>query len=106
MPVVTYIDHKGNAVEADVPSGTTVMEGAVNNGIEGIIAECGGACVCSTCHCMVEENWREITGAPNEDEDMMLEAVSERSEGSRLSCQLVVTDEMDGLVVKLPESQY
>ena len=106
MPTVTYIDHKGNAFEADVPVGSTVMEGALNNGIEGIIAECGGACVCATCHCMVEENWVEKAGAPGDDEEMMLEAVSERKETSRLSCQLVMTEEMDGLVVNLPESQY
>lgn len=106
MPLVTYIDHKGNAFEADVPAGSSAMQGAVDNMIDGILAECGGACVCATCHVYVDDAWVEKTGTPSEDEDMMLEAASQRQENSRLSCQIVVTDEMDGLVLRMPESQY
>ena len=106
MPLVTYIDHKGNAFEADVPAGSSAMQGAVDNMIDGILAECGGACVCATCHVYVDDAWVEKTGTPSEDEDMMLEAASQRQENSRLSCQIVVTDEMDGLVLRIPESQY
>ena len=106
MPLVTYVDHKGNAYEDDVPAGTSAMEGAVNNMIDGIVAECGGACVCATCHVIVDDAWVEKTGKPSDDEDMMLEAAPERQEKSRLSCQLIVTDDMDGLVLHMPESQY
>lgn len=106
MPVVNYVDHEGKAIEANVPSGTSAMEGAVNNMIDGIIAECGGACVCATCHVIVDDAWVEKTGKASDDENMMLEAASERQENSRLSCQLIVTDEMDGLVLHMPESQY
>lgn len=106
MPLVTYVDHKGNAFEANVPAGNTAMQGAVDNMIDGILAECGGSCVCATCHVMVDDAWVEKTGSRSGDEDIMLEAVSGREENSRLSCQIIVTDEMDGLVLRMPESQY
>lgn len=106
MPLITFIEHNGNAYEADIPVGDSVMEGALNNGIDGIIAECGGACVCATCHCIVDDAWVAKSGKASEDEEMMLEAVSEQKENSRLSCQMIVTEEMDGLVVHLPKSQY
>lgn len=106
MPLVTYVDHKGNAFEANVPAGSTAMQGAVDNMIDGILAECGGSCVCATCHVMVDDAWVEKTGSRSEDEEIMLEAVSGREENSRLSCQIIVTDEMDGLVLRMPESQY
>lgn len=106
MPVVTYVDHQGHAYEAEVNVGQSAMEGAVNNGIDGIVAECGGACVCATCHVIVEDAWTELTGPASDDENMMLEASSERHKNSRLSCQLIVTEEMDGLVLNMPASQY
>lgn len=106
MPLVTYVDHSGNAFEAEVPVGNSAMQGAVDNMIDGIIAECGGACVCATCHVIVDDAWLEKTGAASDDENMMLEAAAERQENSRLSCQLIVTDAMDGLVLHMPESQY
>ena len=106
MPVIKYIEHNGNTHEADVPVGNSVMQGAIDNMVDGIIAECGGACICATCHCIVDDAWLEATGTRSADEDMMLEAVTERTENSRLSCQIEVTAEMDGLVVHLPQSQY
>lgn len=106
MPLITFIEHNGNAYEADIPVGNTLMQGAVDNMIDGIIAECGGACICSTCHCIVDNTWVAKTGSASVDEEMMLDAVSEREDNSRLSCQIVITEEMDGLVVRLPQSQY
>lgn len=106
MPLITFVEHNGNSYEADVPVGNSVMQGAVDNMIDGIVAECGGACVCATCHCIVDDAWLKTTGTPSADEEMMLEAASERQENSRLSCQMIVTEEMDGLIVHLPESQY
>jgi len=106
MPLIKYVLHNGDTYEADVPTGNSVMQGAVDNMIDGIVAECGGACICATCHCMVDTAWIGKTGSASSDEEMMLEAASGRQENSRLSCQLVVTEEMDGLVVHLPESQY
>ena len=100
MPLITYIDHQGNKTEVDVPAGDTLMNGAVDNGVEGIVADCGGACVCSTCHCYVDEAWLEKTGRPGEDEGLLLEMTSEVKENSRLSCQIVITDELDRLVVR------
>lgn len=106
MPLINYIDYEGNAFEADVVVGQTAMEGAVNRGIDGIIAECAGSCVCATCHVIVDDAWVAKTGEASEDEKMMLEAASEREENSRLSCQITITEEMDGLILKMPSSQY
>ncbi|KEQ16539.1 2Fe-2S iron-sulfur cluster-binding protein [Endozoicomonas numazuensis] len=106
MPIINYVTHDGNQFEADVDVGKTVMEGATENMIDGILAECGGACSCATCHCYVDEKWGQITGTADGIEKEMLEVVNEPKETSRLSCQMTVTDEMDGLVVHLPESQY
>ena len=106
MPVIKYIEHNGKTHEVDVPVGNSVMQGAIDNMVDAIIAECGGACICATCHCMVDDAWTSITGEASADEKMMLEAVTERTDNSRLSCQIEVTPEMDGLVVHLPQSQY
>jgi ferredoxin, 2Fe-2S len=106
MPVVTYISHDGASNEIEVASGTSVMQGAVDNMLDGILAECGGSCSCATCHCYVDAAWVDKVPAANEMEKDMLECVLEPQDNSRLSCQVIVTDELDGLVVKLPESQY
>ncbi len=106
MPLVNYVDHQGNAFEADVPVGGNAMQGAVDNMIDGILGECGGVCVCATCHVMVDDSWLEKTGSPTMDEGIMLEAVTGREENSRLSCQITITEEMDGLVLHMPKSQY
>lgn len=106
MPLIKYVDHSGNTHEEDVPVGNSVMQGAIDNMIDGIVAECGGACVCATCHVYVDDAWVAKTGTRSDDEDMMLDAAADRQKNSRLSCQIKVTDDLDGLVVHLPESQY
>ena len=106
MPSITYVHSDGSRDTIDVPIGTSVMRGAVLNSIDGIVAECGGEMMCATCHVYVDEAWRDRTPTQSDDERAMLEfTASERKPNSRLSCQLAVTPEMDGLVVYLPESQ-
>lgn len=105
MPTVTYISPDGDQQEVDVPVGNSVMEGAIDNGIDGILAECGGSCTCATCHVYVASEWLEKVGEPGEFETDLLEMVLDPEANSRLSCQVKVTPELDGLVVHLPESQ-
>jgi 2Fe-2S ferredoxin len=106
MPRVTYIEHDGAAHEVDVAVGHTVMEGAFQSGIEGIEAECGGACACATCHCYIDDAWVATFPAAKAEELEMLEfAKSEFRPNSRLACQLDVTAAHDGLIVRLPEQQ-
>jgi 2Fe-2S ferredoxin len=105
MPKITYIEHNGTQHTVEVPVGLTVMEGAVNNNVPGIDADCGGACACSTCHAYVSPDW--VARMPvREDMEMdMLDFAYEPNERSRLTCQVKVTAEMDGLVLQLPEKQ-
>jgi 2Fe-2S ferredoxin len=106
MALVTYVRHDGASFEVDVPPGTSVMQAAVDNMIDGIVGECGGSCSCATCHCYVDPAWVEKLPKPGGMEKDMLECVLEPKPNSRLSCQIVVTDALDGLVVHLPESQF
>lgn len=106
MPLVYYISADGNQYEADVPVGNTLMQGAVDNMIDGILGECGGAGACATCHCFVDENWIEKTGIALENEQEMVEAIPESNERSRLSCQIEMTPELEGIVLHLPTSQF
>src|SRR3954447_6099341 len=106
MPRVTYIDTAGKETVLGIDVGTRVMQAATLHGVDGIVAECGGSCMCATCHVYVREDQLAKTPAMGPDEDAMLEGTaSERKPNSRLSCQLVVSPEMDGLVVYLPETQ-
>jgi len=105
MAKITYIEFDGTPHEVEVPSGLSVMEGAIDNNISGIEAECGGACSCATCHVYVDPAWVEATGAPEHIEQDMLECAMDLEDTSRLSCQIKVSDELDGLVVRLPELQ-
>jgi 2Fe-2S ferredoxin len=106
MPRVTYISQDEKATTLDIAIGTSVMQAAVFNGIDGIVAECGGSCMCATCHVYIREDLLALTPPMQPDEDAMLEGTaSERRPNSRLSCQLVMSPEMDGLVVYLPETQ-
>ncbi len=106
MPKVTYMSPAGASHEVDVPVGTTVMQGAVKNGIDGIVAECGGVCMCSTCHVFVEESFLDKLPPAQDTEEAVLEiAAEERQPNSRLSCQIKMTDALDGLVVHLPKRQ-
>jgi 2Fe-2S ferredoxin len=106
MPRVTYISQDEKATTLDIPVGTSVMQAAVLHGVDGIVAECGGSCMCATCHVYVTDEQLAMLPPVEPDEDAMLEGTaSPRRPNSRLSCQLVVSPEMDGLVVHLPETQ-
>lgn len=107
MAIVTYVEHNGTEYKVDVPEGDSVMRGAVDNMVEGIVAECGGGLACATCHCYIDDAWIDRIDPPSEAESDMLESVSsERLPSSRLSCQVTVTSDLDGLVVRLPETQF
>lgn len=106
MPSITFIDHQGSKTTVKADSGSTVMQAATDNMIEGILAECGGACACATCHCYIDETWADKVGSADSSEAEMLEHTFEPKSTSRLSCQVTVTDDMDGLVVHLPAEQY
>jgi 2Fe-2S ferredoxin len=105
MPRVTYIEPDGTPREIEAANGTTVMETAVDNNVDGIVAECGGACSCATCHVYVDESWLEKLRPPDAQEDGMLDCVLDRRPNSRLSCQIELSDALDGLLVRVPESQ-
>lgn len=106
MALITFIDHNDQAFEVNATEGVSVMQAAVENGIDGIVAECGGACSCATCHVYVEEAWVEKTGQASDIEKDMLECVLEPAGNSRLCCQIEVTNDLDGLIVRMPASQY
>jgi len=106
MPTIIYVHPDATREEVEVPAGRSVMQGAVTNGIEGIVAECGGNAMCATCHVYVEEDQIALLPPMSEEEDALLDGTaSERKPTSRLSCQIPVTQELEGLVVQLPESQ-
>jgi 2Fe-2S ferredoxin len=105
MAKVTYIEFSGRERVVDVPIGKSVMEGATHNGVAGILADCGGSCSCATCHVYVDEAWMNKVPPKDEVEELMLDCVLARQLGSRLSCQIKVTDDLDGLVVRAPEKQ-
>jgi 2Fe-2S ferredoxin len=105
MVKITYIDSSDTARTVDAEVGATVMETAIKNDVPGIEAECGGACACATCHVYVEEPWREKTGGPSTMEEDMLDFGYDVRSNSRLSCQIKVTEALDGLVVRVPERQ-
>ena len=105
MPKITYKDKDGNSKTIEVEKGLTVMEGAIQNDIPGIDADCGGSMACSTCHVYVEEKWFNKLSKAEEAEVDMIDMAHEPKKNSRLSCQLIVTDELDGLVVTTPEKQ-
>ena len=106
MPQVTYIEHDGTEHRVEVEKGLSVMRGAVDNGVPGIDADCGGQCACATCHVFVDEAWSARTGSPDEQEESMLSFAATAQPNSRLSCQITVNGELDGLVVRLPEAQH
>ena len=105
MPKITYINSDAQANTIEVQNGLTVMEGAVQNDIQGIDADCGGGMACATCHVYVEENWFDKLPKKEEGEEDMLDMAFEPKKNSRLSCQLIVSDELDGLVVNIPSKQ-
>lgn len=105
MATITYIDISENEYVVDVENGSSVMEGAIANDVPGIDAECGGACACATCHVYVDPAWLSKVGEPASAETDIASFVTGYEPNSRLSCQIKVSDELEGLVVRLPESQ-
>lgn len=105
MPKVIFIQADGTSSEVSAISGDSVMETAIDNDVRGIVAECGGACSCATCHVYVDDEWLSKLPEPDALEDGMLDCVINRQPNSRLSCQIRVSDEIDGISVRIPESQ-
>ncbi|WP_273455128.1 2Fe-2S iron-sulfur cluster-binding protein [Nevskia ramosa] len=105
MRRVTFTEHDGRSQIIDAVDGQTLMQAATQNGVRGIIAECGGARVCGTCHCYIDEPWLNATGTACEDERMLLEFSENYRPNSRLSCQILVSAAIEGMVVHLPSSQ-
>jgi 2Fe-2S ferredoxin len=106
MPKIIYISHQGETTQIDVAVGDSVMEGAIQNGIDGIVAECGGSCLCATCHVYVDEKFLPLLPPIDDDQDAMLDSTAaDRLPNSRLSCQIKVRPDLDGLIVRMPETQ-
>ena len=105
MPKITYKDQKGNSKTINVENGLTVMEGAVQNNIPGIDADCGGGMACATCHVYVKEEWLDKLPKKEDGEEDMLDMAFEPKKNSRLSCQIIVSDELNGLSVHIPSKQ-
>jgi 2Fe-2S ferredoxin len=105
MAKIIYIEPDGTRRSVDVASGVSVMQGAVNNNVRGIIAECGGGCSCATCHVYLDDAWMDKAGKKSEGEADMLEAVVDLKPSSRLSCQIEMSDALDGLIVHMPAKQ-
>lgn len=106
MPRITYIEADGTEHVVEVPVGRTVMQGAVENAVPGILAECGGSCACGTCRVYVDEAWVSLCGEASDLEEATMEIRDDATPGKRLSCQMLVTEAEDGLVVRLPASQF
>jgi 2Fe-2S ferredoxin len=105
LPKITYIEHDGTVHTVEAEIGSTVMETALKNDIASIVAECGGGCTCATCLVHVDEAWSDIVGKPSEDEEYMLDGAFEVKPTSRLSCQIEITEKLDGLIVRTPSYQ-
>jgi 2Fe-2S ferredoxin len=106
MPKVTFVAHDGTRHEVQAEAGLSLMRAAVDNDVPGIDADCGGLCACATCHVFVDPAWAARLAPPSATEEEMLNFTAERREHSRLSCQIPVTDALDGIVVTMPEGQH
>ena len=106
MPQVKFVEHDGTEHVIDASNGDSIMITAINNLVPGIDADCGGECSCATCHVIVDDAWIGNVGEPSDNEDSMLDLNPDRQPNSRLSCQIEMTDDLDGIVVNLPEFQY
>jgi len=105
MPKAIFVSPQGQESEVDIPSGWSLMEGAREHGVNGIVAECGGGAICGTCHVQVDGAWFAHTGTQEMGEEALLEVVPERVETSRLACQVIMSDELDGIRVTIPSEQ-
>lgn len=106
MPTAHYIEHDGTKHTVDVEDGATLMEGAQMNVVPGIDAECGGMCSCATCHCYIEGEWADKIPAPLDPEKAMLKTANEPKDSSRLACQIVMNEDLEGIEIRLPPSQH
>lgn len=106
MPIINYIDASGKKYSVEAEAGQTLMEVAIKHLVPGIVAECTGACSCATCHVYVDDEWREKAGKASGMEEDMLDFAVDVRDNSRLSCQIKITDEMDGMTVHVPERQH
>lgn len=106
MPAVTIVEHNGRKHLLEASCGTSIMQVAMDNMVEGIVAECGGGGSCATCHCYIDPDWSDRAGELSGIEKDMLDMVLEPQANSRLSCQVIMTDDLDGLVVRLPAAQF
>lgn len=106
MAKITYVEFNGTAHVVEVPSGENLMEGALANNVPGIDGDCGGNAACATCHCYVGDDWLAATGERGASEEAMLELADGMTANSRLACQIIASDTLDGLVLQLPESQH
>ncbi|MBK5104719.1 MAG: 2Fe-2S iron-sulfur cluster binding domain-containing protein [Burkholderiales bacterium] len=106
MPKVIYVEHNGTRHQVEVPAGLSVMRGAVDNGVPGIDADCGGECACATCHVYVDPAWLARTGERGVMEQSMLGVAAMTRDNSRLACQIAMSDALDGLLVTMPEGQH
>ena len=106
MPKVNFVCKDGSVQTVEVPAGTSIMKAAVENGIDGVVAECGGVCSCATCHCYVDETWFDRLEPPSDIERDMIDFTIDPRPTSRLTCQIILTDELDGITVAVPERQY
>lgn len=105
MGSITFIEHDGSEHKVDIEEGRSLMQTALDNSVPGIDADCGGECACGTCHVIVDENWASTIGVASDTEAQMLEMTPEKAVTSRLSCQIPMTEDMDGLIVRIPEFQ-
>jgi 2Fe-2S ferredoxin len=106
MTKITFIQPSGVDVEVEATPGTSLMQAAMDNMVDGILADCGGSCSCATCHCYIQDTYYDKLPEPSATEESMLDFVVEPQDNSRLSCQVIVTEELDGMVVTLPTSQF
>ena len=106
MPKIIFVDPEGEARTVEAEIGATVMETAIRNDVPGILASCGGACTCATCHVYIDDDWWERLSERTDEEEDMLDTAHDVRQTSRLSCQITVTEELDGLQVQTPEKQY
>ena len=105
MSKVTYIDKNGQQYVVDVNKGVNLMQAAVDNMVPGILGDCGGACACATCHVFVDPAWTDRAGKPSEIEAELIDGLLETKPSSRLACQISMSDDLDGIVLHLPEQQ-
>ncbi len=106
MATIKYIEYNGKEHQVELAPGTTIMQGALDNNIRGIVGDCGGSCSCATCHVYVEDAWLNKLNEKSDMEDALLEEVCDPQDNSRLSCQIIISDDLDGMVVKMPERQF